>query len=134
MSLDKLGPVSFNLSKATKLRDVVLRPGSLEVEWVTMLLQAIIPEHQDLQHISIYIPGYKVPPLRPGVKVRQTAGEKVYWQWLDLDRVLVQLWESRSIRPRVVCGWEAEYEQGTKRSIGCLLPVAAGGGMIDVVA
>ena len=124
---------SFNLSKATKLRHAVFRLESLKVEWVTVILQAITPKHQDLQHISIYMHGYMLPPICPGFKARLIVGERVFEQWLDLDRLLVQFWESRSIRPRFVCGQMGEYEQSVKRSIGCLLPVAAGGGMFDVV-
>ena len=132
MFLVELGSISFNLSKATKLRDAVFRLGSLTVEWVTMVLQAITPKHQDLEHISIYMPSYMLPPVRPGVRITHTV-EGIVGQWLDLDRLLVQFSESRSIRLRVICGMLGKYEQNTKHSIGCLLPVAAGGGMIDVV-
>jgi len=49
-------PGSFDLSKATRLRDLVFRPESQSVEWITMALQTITPEHQDLQRVSIHIP------------------------------------------------------------------------------
>ena len=131
--LVKLVSASFNLFKVTKLRDVVFRLGSLTVEWITMVLQTITPNHQDLQHILIYVNGHILPPVRPGVRVRETVGREVFRQWSDLDRQLVQLWESRSIRLRVLCGSMGEYQRRMEYSIESLLPAASEEGMIDVV-
>jgi hypothetical protein len=56
-------------------------------------------------------------------------GEKVASeQWLDLDRLLVQLSESRSIRPRFMSRGEGAGDQ-----MGDLLPEMTKGGMIDLV-
>jgi len=89
-----------------------------------MVLRTITPKHRDLQHISIYMPRY-LPTIHAGVSVRQIVGEEVFREWLDLDRLLIQFWESRSIRPKIE--WDARHY------IGCLLPTVAGGGMIDLV-
>ena len=122
--LVELGSVSFNLSKATKLGEAVFRLGSLGAEWITTILKTITPKHRDLQHISIYMPRY-LPPIDTDFHVRRTVGEETYRQWLDLDRLLLQFWESRSIRPKV--------ERDTRYYIECLLPAVAGGGMVDMV-
>jgi len=110
-------PGSFNLSKATKLRSVVFRPTWQTVEWITVALQTITPQHRDLRQISIYAPYHSTPY---DAEIMQSLEEATYRQWLDLDRLLVQLWESRSIRPRVGC--QGEKCQNTESIIGHLLP------------
>jgi hypothetical protein len=52
----RVEPASIDLSKATKLKDVVFQPRSREVEWVTMALQTITSKHRDLRQISIHMP------------------------------------------------------------------------------
>ena len=89
------------LSKAIKLKEVVFRCG-LGGEWATTRLETITSRHQDLQHITIHV-----------LRVRKYAQEGDFvidWieraypvtRWSDLDRPLVQFWDSRSIRPKVL--------------------------------
>jgi hypothetical protein len=61
--------------------------------------------------------------------VREEVGEAGYGEWLDLDRLLVQLWESRRIRLM------AAFTKGQdmRSSIECLLPEITKRGMIDLV-
>ena len=64
--------------------------------------------------------------------VLNATEEMIYREWEDLDRLLIQLWTSRSIRPKVV------YEvRGEERSLGKyapnLLPELTRGGLVDVV-
>jgi hypothetical protein len=113
----------IDLSKATKLKDVVFRPGPLRVEWVVRALQTITPEHRNLQQITIHIP-YYLTIVRDFADIRQVIGIAQYGVWWDLDRLLVQLWESRSIRPKVICamdpgvgGVELFLPEITKRKI-----------------
>ena len=120
-----LGSASLNLSKATKLGDVVFRLGWLSVEWVTTILQTITPMHRGLRHISIYMPPYLPESIHPSVPVRRIVGEEIYRQWSGLDRLLIQLWESHSIRTKV--------GRDTRDYIGRLLPAVEGGGVIDLV-
>jgi len=70
------GPDSFNLSEATKLRDVVFRTGSQDVKWVTIALQTIAPQHRNLRTISIYLPIYLVS-FDVGSNIRESLGEVV---------------------------------------------------------
>jgi len=65
-----------------------------------MALETITPEDKDPQQISISM-AYNAALDCDGVNVRQTIRETIYGQWLDLDRLLVQFWDSRSISPRV---------------------------------
>ena len=117
----------MDLSKATKLKDVIFRPGLRRVEWVVKALQTITPKHRDLRRVVIDIPrNYTLASL--GANGEQAIGESVYEQWPDLDRLLVQLWESHSIRPKVVCTAGHDVED----FIGSLLPEIMRRGVVDV--
>jgi len=102
------------------------------VDWIAMELRSITPKHQDFQQISIYLPGCGIPH-SAGTDARQSIGEVIYGQWLDLDRLLVQLWESRSIRPRVICPMPMRTERVVRDFVGRILPEATGSGIIDLL-
>ena len=119
------GSASTDLSKATKLRDVVFQVGSQRVRWITTALQTITPEHKDLRQISFEIPDDFIL-----ARADADVGETIYRQWVDFDRLLVRLWESRSIRPKIVGATKGEQE--TREYIGCLLPEITKRGVIDV--
>ena len=67
--------------------------------------------------------------------VRETVGEVGRGQWLDLDRLLVQFWESRSIRPTVIYTTPEGGEQYmcVKDWVRCLLPGVTGREVVDFV-
>jgi len=125
-------PVSLDLSKATKLQGAVFRPDSERVEWITTALQTITPKHGELQQISIYVP-YYLTRYNVGADIRQSLGETVFGQWSGLDRILVQFWESRSIRLRVGCVRLGEKGQNMGYSVGCLFPEITKRGIVDPV-
>jgi len=88
-SVGNSSPGSIDLSKATKLAQMVFWPLTLSVGWITMALETVTLSHRDLREISIQLP----PKFSfPGADVGQNIGELVRGQWLDLDRILVQLW------------------------------------------
>ena len=120
------GSASIDLSKVTKLKDVVFRPKPRWIGWVITALQTITPEHQDLRRITIYIPHYLTLAVAL-TNLRQTIGETDCEKWLDLDRLLVQFWEARSIRPKIV--FQTDEGMG---DIGCLLPEITKKGVIDI--
>ena len=115
-----------DLSKATKLKDVTFRPGLQRVEWVIRALQTITPEHRDLRQITIRMPWYPLAEVL--ANIRQTVGDTHYRLWLDLDRLLVQLWESRSIRPKVI-----RMKRCTEESVGRFFPEITKREIIDFV-
>jgi len=117
---------SLNFSKVTKLREVVFRPESKNVDWITMALQTITPSHRDLRQISVYVPFHLTR-----ANVGQGIGEVPLGSWSDLDCLLVQLWESRSIRPRVGYARQEWQGQSAEYSIGCLFSEATKRGIID---
>ena len=131
--LSPVGPrtASINLSKATRLKDVAFWHGSQDISWVIRTLRTITPEHQDLRQISIHLPSH-LTSFGVGTNIRQAVGEAVA-QWLDLDHLLVQFWESRSIRPRVECMRLGEKQQNAEYCVECLLPEMTERGITDLV-
>ncbi|KAF9645554.1 hypothetical protein BDM02DRAFT_495077 [Thelephora ganbajun] len=121
---------SIDLSKAIKLKEVVFRSKTLHVNWLVLALQTITSEHRCLHHISIHV-HFRPFFIDDPVNVRQTVGEEIYRQWMDLDRILVRSWESYGIRPKVVYS-EAGGEKETT-CIGSLLPEITERGIIELV-
>jgi len=122
------GSTSIDLSKATKLRDVVFRLGSWNVNWVTRALRTVTPEPSDLRQISIRV-AHHLTPSAVGTDPRQTFGEGIFGQWAELDGPLVQFWESRSVRSNVVCLTLNEAKPGTKDFMERLLPLSTAMGI-----
>ena len=103
------------------------------VEWIVAALQTITPEHRNLRQISIYVP-YHLTLLDVGTDIKQDLGEVIFSGWSDLDRLLIRLWESHSIRLRVSCalgGGRQNTLQNTEYCIGCLLPEITERGIIE---
>ncbi|KAF9778142.1 hypothetical protein BJ322DRAFT_1214811 [Thelephora terrestris] len=90
----------IDLSKATKLREVAFWFTS-DPTWIKNSLRTILPEHRDLQKILIYgDPYYDILPNEP-VGSKEVVGEEIYKQWMELDGLLVRLWESRAVRTKL---------------------------------
>ena len=121
---------SIDLSKARRLKDVNFRPESRNVEWITVALQTITPEHRDLRRISIRV-SHCLTVFEVDADGQRSIGEAISRQWWDLDHRLVQFWDSRSIRPRVVCTRPGGRVGDAETRIGCLLPEMAKRGVID---
>ena len=132
-SADEPRPGPIDLSRAKKLKDVVFRPGLIS-EWVITSLGTISSRHRDLQQISIHIPDiWSYAVQEDGVTLERVLEANSDTKWLDLDRLLVQFWESRSIRPKVVCNLtELEKKEGRDWG-GHLFPELTRRGIIDLV-
>ena len=121
---------SFNLSKAKKLRDVVFRPASLRVEWITLALQDVTRKSQDLRRISVNAPCH-LTHLGVNECLRQAVGEDVLEEWLDLDRTLVHLLESLPIHTNV--RWTRRRREGVMEDcVGRFFPEMTRRGMVTV--
>ena len=81
-------PPPLDLSKAPKLKDMEFVVGWAGVQWIITTLQGTIPKY--LRQISIYSYGTRYPPT--------VEGEQ---EWMELDRLLVELWTSYSILPKI---------------------------------
>jgi len=101
----------------TRLKTVAFRINSWSVRWATIALQTALPERRDLRQITIYALHHPTD-----------NWERDFQQWMDLDRLLVQLWEAHSIRPEVVCMTLHPEKRYIKTCFGCLLP-----GVTDLV-
>ena len=66
-----------------------------------MAPRVVVTNHQGLRQISVHVP-YDVALIEINVAIGRTVGEATYRQWLDLDRLLAQFWESRSICLKMV--------------------------------
>ena len=119
----------IDLSKATKLCDMVFQPVSLDVEWITMALRTVTPEHRDLRQISIRVPCFSTLHAVDAY-LGQAIGETTRRQWSDLDHLLVRFWEARSIRPIVVCRRSRRTNKDMRDRIEGLLPEVVGRGVI----
>ena len=126
------GPTPIDLSKATKLRDAVFRLASPTITWIIMALQTITSKHRDFQQISIHFPhNYTLIDIPdPGTNIFTGA---TYRQWSDLDRLLVQFWESRSIRPKVIRSTPSKENSAMGECIEYLLPEITRRGILDLV-
>jgi len=118
----------IDLSKATKLRDVVFRPQSSSVEWITAAFKTTTPNHRELQKISIGFPYFS-----GSLDVDTISQSTSFREWLDLDRLLVQFWESRSTGPKVTCAvWDGR-KRDVRGCVECLLPELTRRGAIGLV-
>jgi len=88
-----------------------------------MALRTITSEHRDLQQISIHVPS----------RSTSIRNQETDMQWTDLDRLLVQLWESHAIYTKIVYSTEEEGRKAACGYIGGLLPEMTERGIIEVV-
>jgi len=120
---------SIDLSRTMRLKDVSFRVNSWWVDWIVTALRTITPEHLDLRRISIHV-YFSLAAV--GADVREIIGERLFGQWSGLDRLLVQLWQSHSIRPKIQYYVLLRNEDASD-CLGCLLPETTGGRIIDLV-
>ena len=123
----------IDLSKATRLKEVTFGIGSWGIEWVTTAVRTITPIHQDLQQISIH-ETHCSRFVERGTDVRRLIGAQTAQLWSELDHLLVQLWESRSIRPKMLYGTFPAREKAVRDLAGCFLPEIMGRGIVDLVS
>ena len=100
-----------------------------------MALATITPEHRDLQRISIefsYDSIFDSSPLSSPLSLHEAG--KPGMEWSDLDRRLVQLLESRSIFPTIVCPRGETVRKQTLEDLARIwLPATAKEGTVEVI-
>jgi hypothetical protein len=67
---------------------------------MTVALRTIASEHKDLQQISFYN-SFGYDGVDEPFDIGQIVGGAVYGEWMDLDRLLVQLVESHAVRTKI---------------------------------
>ena len=96
---------SLDLFEVTKLKYVIFSCNGSDVQWITTTVK--IAESKNPQQVAIHL--YADIPVQIREAVRRA--------WEDLDRLLVELWTSSSVRPKIV------YQTGKgKDDIGDPLP------------
>jgi hypothetical protein len=127
---------AIHLTKATKLKSITIVHYT-NPRWVAKTLRAIARSHKDLQRISLHAPflldAPEFNPAKPA-NFRHVMGEAAYAGWLELDRLLIQLWESCSIHPEV--HYSTPQSVSEENAIGCmksLFPEATARGSIRLI-
>ena len=119
------------------LKGVVFRIGSPTVDWITVALRTITPNHRDLRQITIHAHfalDLTTVALPANVANFNEAKLHIVGQWLELDRLLVQLCESHSIRLRVLYyAPPTEKKREMNEYMGHLLPEVMGRGIVDMI-
>ena len=122
LRVDPFKGMALDLSKATKLKDLEFGCRKPNVKWISAVLRAA--QVKNLRSISL-------------VLSRDSARITSIWElshhgWVALDCLLVQLWTSYLLRPKLM------YDStGGGGDLGCdvarLLPDSTRGGIIDIV-
>ena len=123
---------SVDLSKATGLVELTLVVRSSRARWVTSALQTITAKHRDLRRVSISLDYYGTI-ITCGTDFGQFIGEPTLGEWLELDRLLSQLWESYSIPPKIICFALIHKDEIVRSLVGRLLPETTVGGITNLV-
>ena len=126
--VDEHEPVPIDLSGATELRGAHFLISSLGVGWITRALQTITHNYRDFRHISFDISDINS---LTHVDIRRDTRVPAFSQWSELDRLLVQFWDTRSIRLEInyyALGEKWEKMDGLAKG---LLPEMAKRGLID---
>lgn len=122
---------SIDFSKATRLKEVEFNLTQIEVVWIAMALKTLTYKNRDLREILLHIFVESSPEDEPD-NVREPIGDEVHKQWVDLDQVLVQLWESNAIHTKVIYPTRREEEE-TREYIGTLLPEMVRRGIVEMM-
>ena len=105
MSVDVSRTPSLDLSEVTKLKYVIFSCDGSDVQWITATV--ITPESKNLQQVAIHLYADFPAHIR----------EAVCREWEDFDRLLVELWTSSSVRPKIM------YQTGKREDdIGDTVP------------
>ena len=122
--------VQVNLSKATKLKHVVLAC-CMSSGWILATLRTVTQNHRELESITLTVSSWL--SLNDLEGVRRMGGETAYKGWLEFDRLPVQLSESHSIRLKVLYIPRINIDGRKKRSrMKTLLPEVGTRGLADL--
>ena len=100
------------------------------VVWVTKALKTITSSaHRNLEEVSIYV-RLGAASVDDLVNARR-AGEATYRQWMELDALLVQIWEARAVGIRAI--YSAGRREEAREYLEGLLPEATRKGAAELV-
>ena len=120
------GVSSINLSKATSLGEVGFRLLDPSDVWAGSTLKTLTPNHKDLRRISIHM------TIPEHANLQRIFNIDICNLWTDLDRTLIQLWESNAILTRVTYAAGGEKTEA-RRFVEQLLPEMTRRGIVELV-
>ena len=101
------------------------------------MLRTITLNHRNLNRISVHLSRLLydlIPDLSDPTNPGRGIGGEIHAEWLEFDRLLVQLWESHSICPRVLYTVPPRVDGERARSImENLLPETTTRAIVDLV-
>ena len=130
---------SINLTKATRLRDVIFVCNHTP-RWIVATLRTLTSSHQNIQGISVDTPlvlyGLDLDRVHRvnALGFRSSIGETAYSGWLELDHLLVKLRESHLTRAKVL--YSVPLRMSTKGARECmesLFPESLKSGAVEVL-
>jgi hypothetical protein len=115
--------LSLDLSEALKLKDAEFWSTGPSVQWITTTLETT--KTKNLRQITVC----------PLLDFEGPIGETILQEWQGLDRLLVDLWTSRSVRPRVAPARYVKWarEDSPEEVLASLLPGLSSRGAVDAV-
>ena len=129
-------PGSIDLSRAIKLKELDFVCWR-HCQWVTTILQNIIaiPGSRHLRRILLLTSGvlYSLADDEYPTALKNAIGETTYQEWLELDRLLPRLWESRSIKITLLYDVPYWFGEGARGCIKTSFPIATARGVVDLV-
>ena len=90
------------------------------VQWVTATLETFTSNHETFGSLDPCRP----TPAVPAQTSDRGSGKLCMGYWLDLDRFIIQFWESRSIRSKII--YFCTLQGGKEEVIDCVVFVARG--------
>ena len=119
----------IDLSKASKLKDITLHFQYLSVAWIASMLKTITSGHIKLQEVSIG--GEALPDSGGWPANAADVDDDTREQWEDLERTLIQLWESHAICTKVK--YYSMRREESRELMEDLLPEARERGIVELV-
>ena len=127
--LDYSQEASIDLSKVTKLKEVTFHLQHLSVACVTLTLKTITSEHRDIQESLIQ--ARALSNLTDWPTSTAAVGDNTRGQWLDLERILIQLWKLHTACAKI--GYYPGMRGECHQLMGDLLPEATKRGIVELV-
>ena len=119
----------IDLSKAIKLKDVTFIFQGLTVTWVASTLKTITSSHRNLREVSIE--GRALSNSAGWPANAADAVDDIGEEWVDIERTLIQLWESHGICAKVK--YYSRRREESRELMGSLFPEATKRGIVELV-
>ncbi|KAF9780898.1 hypothetical protein BJ322DRAFT_1213540 [Thelephora terrestris] len=103
VDLDYVEPPAVDLSNATKLKHLEFQWRGPDIQWITTAIQTA--QFKTLLQITIFMSS-----------IRPISPRRKFLGWHELDHLMVQLWTSHSILPKIL------YCNGPQELVASLLP------------